>query len=190
MRTIITNLYTFDELTAKAQDAVIQKEIENIELGIENNAFDITAVLDDATTIGKLFGLEIDNILYSGFWSQGDGASFTGRYQFRAAGLEAVKAYAPLDGELHQTVIHLRRSLGQSCKDAVHITQTGRYFHENTMEFDTDNTVIIDGLKEYARWIYKRLEREYEYQTSREYIIELIEGNGDEFYADGRKYND
>lgn len=180
MRTIAVTVYNFDELPAIAQNKVIQDAIEKIE-------FDNTAVIEDAITIGKLFGLEIDNVLYSGFWSQGDGASFTGRYQFCDGGFKAVTDYAPLDLELRRIVSRLNAH-AVSINYTIHITQSGRYFHENTMNFDTDDSVIIGCLRDYARWIYKRLENEYDYQTSREYIIELITGNGDEFYADGSKF--
>ena len=35
-------------------------------------------VIEDAKEQGRLRGFEIDKIYYSGFWSQGDGASWTG----------------------------------------------------------------------------------------------------------------
>lgn len=174
MRTITTNLYTFAELTPDAQ-AVAITEVDS--------EYSSDFVIDDAKAIGLLFGLEINQLLYAGFWSQGDGASFTGKYRYTEGGLEAVKAYAPNDEELHEIIAQL-----PVIDDEVSITQHGMYFHENSMQMDTDNELVVTALKSYAKWIYKRLEDEYEYSQSRESMVAVIEANGYEFYEDGTLY--
>ena len=140
-------------------------------------------------------------IWYSGFSSQGDGACFTGFYSYAKDCLKAVKAYAPLDTELH--------SIAQRLQDVqrrhfygltANLTHGGRYYHENSISFDvtdgmheysnlnadTEDT-ICEALRDFMRWIYSSLEREYEYETSMAAFLECAEANEYEFTENGRR---
>ena len=44
---------------------------------------------------------------------------------------------------------------------------------------------VIQLLRDFADWIYRRLEEEYEYQTSEEAVAESMAANEYEFYEDG-----
>lgn len=44
---------------------------------------------------------------------------------------------------------------------------------------------LIQLLRDFMDWIYKQLETEYDYKTSREQIIETIKANDYEFDEDG-----
>jgi hypothetical protein len=46
----------------------------------------------------------------------------------------------------------------------------------------------IETARDAMRWIYRRLEREYEYQNSVECVDEVIRANEYEFTEDGRRY--
>lgn len=196
MRTITTQVFKFSELSDKAKEKAIQEYRGN---GIDFS-FHAECVIDDAKAIAALFGMDIEKVYYSGFWSQGSGASFFGDYRYKAGALAAVKAYAPQDKELHAIVQRLqkmqrKRFYGISCR----ILQRGRYVHENTMLVDeifiNGNRVyfnpgdieneVIDCLRDYAIWIYKRLESEYEYQNSDECISEYLNESETEFTVDG-----
>lgn len=196
MRTIETQVFKFSELSDEAKEKAIQEYRGN---GIDFS-FHAECITDDAKAIAKMFGMEIDNIYYSGFYSQGDGASFKGYYDYAKHGLAAVKAHAPEDKELHSIVQRLqeeqrKRFYGISCR----ILQRGNYVHENTMLVDeifiNGNRVyfypgdieneVIDCLRDYARWIYKRLETEYEYQNSDECISEYLNESETEYTVDG-----
>jgi hypothetical protein len=195
MRQITTNLYRFSELSDSAKETARNWYREN---ALDYEWYDFT--IEDAKEIGKLFGLEIDKIYFSGFWCQGDGASFTGSYSYAKGALKAVKAYAPTDTELHSIVSDLQSiqtrnfySLGAS------ISVSGHYSHSGSMSFTTygdckldyhditesDESALTDQLRYFADWIYKRLYDEYYYLMSDECIDETIEANEYEFTESG-----
>ena len=204
MQTEVYPVYKFNELSETAKDKVRSSF---------GNDVDYDFVLDDAATIADLFGLDIrmtrktlmggghrydPTVYWSGFWSQGDGACYEGNYEYKAGALKAVKAYAPQDAELHRIVKGLqdvqRKSfyrLIASCK------HRGYYYHSGCMQVEVRHCEdeyrdisdaegeVTQLLRDFADWIYKRLEEEYDYQTSDEAIEESCELNGYEFYEDG-----
>ena len=137
---------------------------------------------DDAKTIGALMGFDIDNIYFTGFSSQGDGACFTGRLSYRKGAVAAVKAYAPLDLELHRIAAAWQEA---NAKEFYRITGTvkhsGHYSHENCTSFDFEDSrrpwgniraafeesSFIEPARDFMRWIYRQLETESEYQYAR-----------------------
>lgn len=140
------------------------------------------------------FGLHIENIYFSGFWSQGDGASFDGYLSFK----ECDAATLPEDVRDVYSAIHEQDAMVKiadpEAEFSVRVTQHGYYNHENTMHFEfryshddeecsflPDEETIEDALRDYARWIYSTLEEEYEYLTSDEAIDE---------YLNDQDYND
>jgi hypothetical protein len=184
-------LYRFDELSEsakeKARDWFRQDDLNY-------DWWDY--VHDDAATIGALLGIRIDRIYFSGFWSQGDGACFEGGYQYRKGSIAAIKAYAPQDTELHGLAIRLQQlqrkafyGLSASCE------QRGFYNHSGCMRVsvehdkrdatDSEEDDLTQMLRDFADWIYSRLESEYEYLTSDEAVDENIRINEYEFDEDG-----
>ena len=55
------------------------------------------------------------------------------------------------------------------------------------MTADAEDTVV-ELLRDLARWLYRQLEREYEYQTSNEVTDEAINVNDYTFTEDGRRF--
>jgi hypothetical protein len=154
------------------------------------------STIDDAKEIGALMGIEIDNIYFSGFGSQGDGACFTGQYYYKKGGLKAVKEYAPQDTELHEIAEQLQLLNRQHFYQlSASVRQSGHYNHEYCTDINVDGgeysvsndneEAVNDTLRDYMRWIYKRLEAEYNYCTSEEVLIENAEANEYEFDVDG-----
>lgn len=47
---------------------------------------------------------------------------------------------------------------------------------------------ITEALRDLARWLYRQLEREYEYQTSDGVVDEVIIASGYTFTAAGRRF--
>lgn len=207
MRTITTQVFGFNELSDSAKEKA--REWWRTDL-----PFDTEHIIGDAAHIADMFGLDIrqtlkqradkthhwvPSVYWSGFWSQGDGASFDGTYVYKAGGLKAVKAHAPKDETLHRIVQRLqdvqrRYFYGIGAR----IKQSGMYCHELTMEIDVtcrddrklqdeDEEEIIDCLRDFARWIYRQLEQEYEYQNSDEVVDETIIINEYEFDEDGKR---
>lgn len=206
MRTIETNIYQFNELSDSAKEKARQWWRTDL-------PFDTDFIIDDAADIAAMFGLDIrqtlkqrtdetlhwvPSVYWSGFWSQGDGASFDGTYEYKAGGLKAVKAHAPKDETLHHIVQRLqavqrRYFYGISAR----IKQGGRYYHEMTMEIDVtcrddrkmqneDEDEVIECLRDFASWIYRQLEQEYEHQNSDEVVDETIIINEYEFDENGQ----
>jgi len=176
--------------------------------------FDTEYIIDDAADIAALFGLDIrqtpkhntagginwvPTVYWSGFWNQGDGASFDGKYKYKAGGLKAVKAHAPKDETLHRIVQRLQDVQRRySYNLRADVKQNGRYCHEMTMGIDVthyrdreverdDEEEIIDCLRDFARWIYRQLEAEWEYQNSDEAVDEALIANEYEFDEDGKR---
>ena len=48
--------------------------------------------------------------------------------------------------------------------------------------------VVVEALRDLARWLYRQLEREYEYQSSDERIDEAIVANAYTFTETGRRF--
>jgi hypothetical protein len=206
MRTIEQTVFKFSELTDAAKEKAREWWRTDYDIDLDH-------VIDDAVTVADLFGLDIrkktvrlmngktredPQVYWSGFWSQGDGASFEGAYAYRTGALHSVKNYAPQDADLHAIVRRLQRVQARNFyRLQADITQSGPYVHEITMRVDVSRTdhqtlSVADGeelsdcLRDFARWIYRALETEWEYQASDEAIDELMECNGYEFTEEGR----
>ena len=194
MRTIETNLYQYSELSDKAKARARDWYRE----ASHDDTFFAECVIDDAKEIGALFGLDIDEVYWSGFYSQGDGACIVGSYRYKKGALQAVKKYAPLDTELHAIVAaftQLQRRHFYSLTAS--IKHRGHYYHERSMVVDCEDkngyceaetdSELRDCLADFASWIYKQLEKEYEYQNSDEVIDELLVSNGYTFTENGER---
>lgn len=225
-----TTVYTFAELSDKAKE----KARDWYREASQGDTYFSEHVIEDAVRIGELFGLTIDTethtsiggyetidgetkwnpskkktwtspaVHFSGFSSQGDGASFEGTYEYKPGGLAVVMDYAPQDKKLHDIVATLENIGLGVCFD---ITTSGSYSHSGCMSFelrdqyDTEGELINveemfsrdtieqaqEALKAFADWIYENLEAEYNYQNSAEYIDETIEANEYEFTEHGER---
>ena len=168
-------------------------------LGDYTNNFDFDFhaeyVKEDFKTQMELIGIEIDNIYYSGFWSQGDGAMFTGGYSYNKGWKQKLKEYSPLDTELFEIGNELQQIQRKYFYSVTtNITHSNsRYYHENTAVFDhsdefynSDDDVdkLEYELRNLMKVLYKRLEREYYYQTSME-AFEEFEAYEYEFDEEG-----
>jgi hypothetical protein len=183
------------------------------EINVHHDWWD--SVYDDFHRICEILGIELDKDepSFSGFWSQGDGASFTGRY--RACGLSfdtpsgyvatydlapaKIREYAPQDEELHHIAdeLCLLARIYHPTYAKVGRPYGSNYVHSNTMYvteweyYDEDigfegvDTAIAHHIEEtliaqfraLADWLYKTLEREYDYLTSDEAVVETLEAN-------------
>ena len=169
--------------------------------------------LDEWKTALSQIGFENAEIAFNGFWSQGDGASFTADCDASKL-IEFLKStaapteYVGMDGNYIPYVLHqLGWKSSQSenfsaLKDYVGsakvMRSSSRYFHENTCSFEIE--LFVDGFesneanamgelcdkfesaceslrKELSKAIYKALERDYNYLTEDEHLIELAEAN-------------
>lgn len=186
-------VFKFNELSDEVQEKVIEKYYD---WNVSYDWWD--TVYDDTKEIASLMGIDIKDISFSGFYSQGDGACFIGHYEYKKESVKNVKSYAPTDTELHEIVENLYLEQKKHFY-AIYATieSTGRYFNQSIdvekdqaydFEGNYDGSVIKQLLNEFAGWIYNRLEKEFEYLTSEEAIKESIEANEMEFEIDGTIY--
>jgi hypothetical protein len=183
---------------------------EHRDFNVDHDWWDTTH--DDFNQICEIMGIELgkNEPSFSGFWSQGDGASWTGRYRAQALSLNTRSGYTPTydlapakireycgDEEIHRIADELcllARIYGPVY--AVVSRNSSRYSHSNTMQLgeweyyderdpDEVDGAIIDHIEQtliclftdLADWFYSSLEREHEYLTSDEAVIEALEAN-------------
>ena len=138
-------------------------------------------------------------IFFSGVCSQGDGASFEGSYAYRRQAAALIRRHAPADAALHRIADTLQAVQRRHFYDLrAEVRHQGRYVHELTMAITVaratgevraeDAAVVVEALRDLARWLYRQLEREHEYQTSDAVVDEAIEANGWTFTEDGRRF--
>jgi hypothetical protein len=113
-----------------------------------------------------------------------------------------IRDHAPQDGERHRIADALqaiqRRNFYQ-----LHATVTyrDRYCHEYSMAIAVERDsptgqdmtadaedVVIEALRDLARWLYRQIEREYEALTSAEAVDEAILANEYTFTETGRRF--
>src|SRR5262245_18690549 len=98
-RVIQTTVYTYTELSDKAK-AKAREWYRNVSAGDNAFADSLTCNGGDFETVAKLCGWTIDPckqrkgalaIYWSGFWSQGDGLHFLGKWQADAVDIRKLK---------------------------------------------------------------------------------------------------
>lgn len=149
---------------------------------------------DDAKEMAKLLGIEIDDIYFSGFYSQGDGACFNGT--FRPEDVKTVEEFLENYPE-EKTVLGLyERICKVKCPEdcRVKVSTSGNYSHSHTMQIDPSEDMerdeereLLSCLRAFADWIYWTLEKECEYLTSTENVEEQLNGNEYLFLEDGTR---
>ena len=147
-------------------------------------------------------GIDVDNMYFSGFCSQGDGACFEGRIGDLRLFLD--KHYKPTDYPTIRKLLDSGGSVTFRCK------HRGHYYHENCVSFDVDcdlftyvldkptdfHEQVVEALdkqldvemndfekqsvelfKNHMRTLYRTLEKEYDHLTSDEAVVETIIAN-------------
>ena len=192
-----TQTYSFNELSDEAKQVAFNN---NFEINVDSYYwYDCTK--DDFHTILELVGFYNIDSNFSGFYSQGDGVSFSANYRYKKGCLKAVKQHAPNDVVLHNIVsgiISHQKNNGYllSCE----VSQRGNYCHSNTMHFSWyknddscfywKNDSVEDELeqlfKDLASWYYLQLKSEYEHLTSFDVVAEMLEANEIQFLENGK----
>lgn len=193
-RTIEKTVYQYSELSEEAKEKARNWYKEGA-TDYDWHEF----IFDDEKEAGKILGINIDKIYFSGFSCQGDGACFEGSYGYAKQAVKNIKGYAPQDTELHSIAKELQDiqrkqfyKLYATCK------HRGHYYHSDCMSVDVENyddpykdigsaeDEIRDVLRSFADWIYNQLETEYNCLMSDEQIEEAIKANGYEFDESGK----
>lgn len=199
-KTTTCTVYQFDELSEDAKDRARDWYREG---ALDYDWWEF--VYEDAKTIGKGLGLNIENIYFSGFSSQGDGACFTGSWSAYCMDLKKVWERCPQEDEIIRIGERLANIAQCVPASNAYIKHTGHYYHEQSVSIDVniDEDVeecsgeyeelftseehiayeeqIAECLRDFMVWIYRRLEAEYDYQMSDECVDESIISNEYEF---------
>lgn len=195
-KTVTYKTYDFDDLEPDIQERVLDRFREAAsEFDFQ---FSSECVIEDAKEVGKLLGINIQNIYYSGFSSQGDGACFDSSFEYVKGCKQTVMAYAPQDKVLHQITndfVQVQKRNGYLLEGAT--SHSGFYYHSGCMVIDVGKGFYCDEVSEgatndmkqvlrgFADWIYSRLESEYEHITSQDVICNNIRDNEYRFLDTG-----
>jgi len=208
---IETTVYRLDELSDAAKD---KARAWHRQTGFDHDWFEF--VYDDFERICAIIGVDLKIvpvrlygggtrrtcIWFSGFWSQGDGACFEGRYSHATGAPRAIRDHAPKDNELHRIADALlaiqRRNFYQLHATVAH---RGRYCHAYSMAISVERDsptwqdmtadaeeAVIEVLRDLARWLYRQLERECDNLTADQVVDEAIIANAYTFTAGGRRF--
>lgn len=202
MRIMTTEVYKFDELSERAKEKARDWYRQG---ALDYNWWEF--VYEDAANIADILGIELQNkpvrlmngktrydpcIWFRVSCSQGDGACWEGTYSYAKDSVEKIKEYAPKDEELHRIAQGLYEvqkryfyKLTASCG------HRGHYYHSHCMTVDVDfgdfnynsdtDEELTQLLRDFADWIYRRLEEEHYYLLSDEAVDESIVSNEYEF---------
>lgn len=209
MRTITKEIYAFAEL----DDCAKERARDWYRQHVFDDSYDWEYIYEDASNVGKLMGIDLNQrrvrlmngsvrydpaIYFSGFSHQGQGCNFEAEYEYQKGAPEAIRKYAPDDAELHRIVDALE-AVQEEYEYSIRacVRPKGHYFDmdidveceypENDSILTLDYEVEVkELLSDFAFWIYRQLEIEYDYQTSDEAIEDSICCNGYEFDENGR----
>jgi hypothetical protein len=189
MRELVTKVYRFDELndTAKEKAIETQRTFEN-EFNDHWHEFSI----EDWVSELSARGFEGAEISFSGFWSQGDGASFTAQID-----LNKYLKSRKLANKFKSVAVHADEITARVYRTS------SRYVHENTVDVELEagwynqnekleaqladlEKTILEDVRSTSNQIYKDLEQDWDYFIADENIKEIIESNNFEFTAEGK----
>lgn len=188
MKTITVNLYKFNELSEEAKQATIEKYRD---INVDYDGWH-DFIIEEYTGELEALGYENITINYSGFWSQGDGASFT------AATIDLwqwIKAH-----KLGNKYRSLKKWIDEGELVASIQRETHHYYHEKTVSSTVESgdcpaklSSLIDELEneldekteDYCRELYKQLSNAYDSLTTDEAVAETLEANEYDFLAEG-----
>ena len=180
MQTKVINTYAVEELEGSAKERALAWLRE-----LDYDWYDF--IFEDAKKCAFILGIEISDI----YFNMADGACFNGRFSYAKGWKKALKAYAPIDTELLRIGQELQEiqkpflyglSGAIDCNERCKTTNAVFHWHENNMPDDDLSQAFTD----FAHWIYRSLEKEYDWLTSEECLIENANSNGYAFDSEGR----
>jgi hypothetical protein len=189
-------VFSYDELSDSAKENALQKYNEYLCVDME-----LDWEVDRFKEAGEMLGIDIDDVLYSISYSQGDGACFTGAYSYKKGAVKAVKKEYPEWTALHdiaQALQDIQRPYFYGLSASV--SHTSRYYHELSPHIcverqpsigcdyrvsDTAEDDIQQALRDFMCLIYQGLLTQYEYETGQECFEESCAANEYTFLENG-----
>lgn len=189
-------LYEFDELPEGVRAKVLERE-RDINVDYDWAKWSLEAWEEKLESMG----FEDPKIAYSGFWSQGDGASFTckrvnvetfaksqrskGRFKSLIKAIKSNKVEANVD---------VTRSDHHYCHEYTVSVETEILYwrdeeYKNYAEIEREEgelrKLVLETVRKLSKQIYRELESEYDGLTSDEAVIDTIKANEYTFTASG-----
>ena len=187
MQTKVIETYGIEELEGRAKE----NALEWLREGLDYEWYDF--VFEDAKKCASILGIKISDI----YFAIDSGACFDGSFSYAKGWKKALKAYAPIDKELFsigQRLQEIQKPFlykieGKvSCDDRYFRTYTGDATINGRFA-DVPDHVMDDLSKPFsdlAGWIYRNLEKEWDYLSSEEQLIETAKANDYAFDSEGR----
>lgn len=147
-RTIEVQLYKFDELSDKAKETARQwwRDLESADFGGHGELW------EPAQTAAQILGITFDDravplhgggtriepkIWYSGFWSQGDGASWEGRYEYAKGCAKKIRAEFGDDPKLYAIADELTAiQKANGYRLTARVKTSGQEVHDGAMDIE------------------------------------------------------
>jgi len=196
--TIIKTYLKFNGLNEEQKEKVIEN---NRDINVDYEWWQF--IKEDFHAQLDILGFYDIESYFSGFWSQGDGASFTGKFNYPENEKEVetilkklIDGYNYKDDKLDYAKNILRNGMIEKKKDIddeyypceLEIYSRSNYCHSNTMQLlNNDNDDFLDNCRWLADEYYKTLENEYYYLISDKAIKESLIANDYEFDIDTLK---
>lgn len=141
-------------------------------------------------------------IYFSGFSSQGDGACFEASYAYEKGAPRRIREHAPNECVLHRIADELqeaqRKSFFQLRGESRH---RGRYYHAYSMDISVERDspaaqsisssaeeTVAESFRDLAVWLYRQLEREWDYMMGDDYADDGIVANEYTFTESGGRF--
>lgn len=202
-------LYTFDELSDDIQEKVLDN---NRDINTDFDGWE-TFTLEDKTNELIEYGFHNPEILYSGFWSQGDGACFTGSLDN-----DGLLKFLEKTQEKTKYKKIVRAIESEKLYVSIKITHNFQYYHEYSTSIEDytemqDNSELPEPLQkewdafmlsfsegrglyngregwyyDQCQSIYKALEDTYNYLTSDEAVKDTTITNEYTFLENGKPF--
>jgi len=188
-RLVSIRIYKFDELPPKIQEKVMQEQRDFLSEVWDADGYIIPNFKEDM----EKFGISDVEVNYSGFSSQGDGASFTGFVDL-AKFIKAThkeKEYAKLLKEIEAGNVDDGAKIERFNHQYSYAGTTGTNYSVNSDKKDVGmQAELLDNdlnkfIKEKSNDIYKEMQNDYENEMSDESVKDSIEMNEYEFSGDG-----
>ena len=200
-------LYRFSELSDKAKSTACEWF-----RGCQDSSDFSEYIVEDAQRMGAMMGITIDDRTYQTVgggtgsnpavsWSlhcQGAGASFDGSYRYVKGAAKAIRKECE-DKELFDIADRLQAAQKKHFYLLQASVNSGRSSHSRGMDISVEHSEdqyrdigdaeeeISECLRDFADWIYRGIDKEYDYQTSDEVVAENIEANEYTFDVDGNR---
>jgi hypothetical protein len=200
MRKLQITLLKFNELTDDAKEVARSWFRQNV---LDNMEWWDCTIDMFKTTVCPTLGIDVNDVFFSLAHCQGDGACFTGSYEYKVGSVKAIKEAFPVDIPLHNIAEELQeaqRAYFYQLKATIKSNRS-RYSHENAVDIEVydyrtgeelcdpeDNfrySPIDEPLRDLMRWLYKWLDTECTYLNSDEAVDEGIQANDYEFHPSG-----